>query len=117
MKYILLILGVIAAGVGQLALKKGVETFELKLNLRIFSEILGNKYILLGLIIYGTGSLLWLYLLKKFQISVVYPVAVSLSFIVVLIGSSIFFQESINLNKVLGIGIILLGTFLLLTSR
>jgi len=54
------------------------------------------------------AALCWMAAMTKFDLSHAYPF-MSLSFVIVLILSGLFFQEPINLPKVIGIGLIICG--------
>lgn len=61
---------------------------------------------------YGTGSLLWLYIVKNFPFSMAYPL-VSLSYVFGMIAAMVFFNEPINPAKWAGVLLIMLGCFLI----
>lgn len=114
---ITLILAIGTASSGNLLLKKaslqiGKITF-VKENL--FSEIFKiftNPFIFLGLSLYVFGFILWIKLLSTQEISKVYPVLVSATITIILIGSSVFFKESLTLLRILGILVILAGIYI-----
>lgn len=60
------------------------------------------------------ASLFWMAAVTKFEISYAYPF-MSFAFVLVLIFSVYFFNESLNLSKLIGLGLIILGIFV--TSR
>ena len=53
--------------------------------------------------------MLWAKVLATVDISLAYPIFVSLAFVIVVMGSRIFFSESLNPIKILGIAVIALG--------
>jgi len=73
----------------------------------LFSMVL-NPWILSGLISAFLASLCWMAAMTKFDLSYAYPF-MSLSFILVLIFSSILFSEPLNISKVLGLILITAG--------
>jgi multidrug transporter EmrE-like cation transporter len=114
MAYFILFAGIILAAVAQLSFKKGVEEHQLTLSKNLVFDILSNKFIVIGFLIYGFGSIVWLFLLKKFPLSILYPAAISSSYVLVYLGSTIIFNEPVTATKTLGVLLTLLGIFFLL---
>ena len=54
------------------------------------------------------AALSWMAAMTRYDLSVAYPF-VALSFVLVLVGSAVFFDESLNLAKITGIAFILVG--------
>lgn len=113
--FFLFLIGIFITSFGQLALKQGVSISKIELTPTLFFQILTNKFLLIGFALYGMGSILWLFIIKKLPISVAYP-AVSLSYVVVVILSYFFFKEEINLTKIFGISLIFVGIIFLFRS-
>ncbi len=61
---------------------------------------------------FGAASLLWMYMMKVFPLSVVYPL-MSLSFVFGMIAAICFFHEHVSLTQWLGLGLIILGCILI----
>ena len=59
---------------------------------------------------YGAGSLLWFYIVKNFPFSMAYPL-VSLSYVLGMIAAIVFFHETVDAMKWIGVGLIVLGCF------
>jgi len=72
--------------------------------LRLFID----PFILSGLLAAFIASLFWMAAMTKFDLSHAYPF-MSLSFILVLILSGVFFNEPINIFKVVGLTLIVIG--------
>lgn len=70
-----------------------------------------DPYILTGYVSAFLASLAWMAALTKFDLSYAYPF-MSLNFVVVLLLSVMILQEPLNLNKVVGIILITLGTII-----
>lgn len=99
---------------GQLILKWRIVQFG------SFPINLGNKFqflfglfldplILSGFFAAFLASLAWMVAMTKFDLSHAYPF-MSLNFVVVLLLSSWLLNESISLQKMIGVGLIVLGT-------
>ena len=67
-----------------------------------------DPYIFSGFVAAFIASLFWMAALTKFEISHAYPF-MSLSFVIVLLGSIIFFGETFTWGKVLGVLLICAG--------
>lgn len=95
---------------GQLLWKTGVKGKNISGFMDLF-QLLFSPYVFLGLAIYGMTTLLWLYILSKADISYVYPIQ-SVVFVFVLVGSIFFFNETVSLNKWVGVFVICFGVYL-----
>lgn len=73
-----------------------------------FVGLVFNPWIISALIATFVGMLGWLAALSKFPLNFVYPF-VSLTFILVLLGSAVFFHESVSTPKLIGFGFIVVG--------
>jgi drug/metabolite transporter (DMT)-like permease len=113
-------LSVFLTSVGQMLFKKGMMGLDLPLQQTSLWKLIGyglvNGYVLLGFLSFGTGALLWLAVLAKEEVSYAYPLS-SLGYIVVLLGSSLFFQEQISTYRIIGVLILVLGAFFIEYSR
>lgn len=59
---------------------------------------------------FGSGSLLWFYIIKHYPFSMAYPL-VSLSYVFGMIAAIVFFGETVNLSKWIGVLLIMLGCY------
>ena len=82
------------------------ETWQEKFALA-FSMLL-NPYIIIALILTILAGVTWMIAMTKFEISYAYPFTL-LGLVLVSIFSVIFFGESINMSKLIGIVFIVLG--------
>lgn len=60
----------------------------------------------------GAGSLLWMYILKKFPFSMAYPM-VSLSYVFGMFAAIYFFDETVSLQRWIGVFLIVAGCCLI----
>ena len=111
---IIILIGVILAAVGQVSWKLGMNTIGDLTNydLATLSNMISNPYILFGLVMYGLGTIFWLIALSKKDLSFVYPF-ISLTYILVLVLSSLVLKESIGVNKVVGTLAIIIGLIII----
>lgn len=61
---------------------------------------------------FGAASVLWMYMMKLFPLSVVYPM-ISLSYVFGMIAAILFFHEDVSATKWVGVGFIMLGCILI----
>lgn len=113
----LVFISAITGAIGQVLLKAGANSlgeYNLDFTHLIASIITVIKIpqILLGLVFFGSSFLLSLKVLTKSDLSWAYPLT-SISYVIVAIAAAIFFDEAITMNKMLGIGAIVLGVFIL----
>jgi len=116
----LLLVSVFLGAIGQLCAKKGVMNIgQVYLNpskiVGITFKFFSNPLILIGLFAYLIGSVIWLTALSRTELSFAYPF-VSLTYVLVFIGSWFFFGESINLLRCLGLVLIICGVFFISLS-
>ena len=107
------ILGVFA----QLILKKGMNTIGIisikeLLTKEIFS-IVFNKFVFVGLAMYGLSALLWLVALSMEEVSYIYPL-IGTGYILTAILAWAFFGESLTMMKILGIVLISFGAYMVI---
>jgi undecaprenyl phosphate-alpha-L-ara4N flippase subunit ArnE len=57
-----------------------------------------------------TGMLLWMYVLKKYEFSLAYPL-LSISYIIGLLAAQFIFHEAIPLTRWIGVVIIMIGVY------
>jgi multidrug transporter EmrE-like cation transporter len=116
---VLVLISVLLGVLGQLSLKQGMKNignFEVKdfLSARIF-ELIGEKFVVIGIVFYAIATLLWLVVLSKAELSFTYPM-LAIGYILIAIFGKIFFGENVTFVRFLGILLISIGVFLLLKS-
>ena len=75
-----------------------------------------NPLLILGVGIFAVSTLLWLLALMKADLSFAYPF-LSLTYIAVLIGSAVLFNENVTLGRVLGFAVIVTGVWIVARSE
>lgn len=122
-KYVVLALifvDVILNVVGQLSLKYGMSQFgNFSLSLStlppVFLKAATNPNVLLGLVCYGLGFLVWLIVLSKAEVSYAYPL-ISLGYVFTAILARAMFGEAVSFTRMAGILVTCLGVFLIARS-
>lgn len=97
----------LAAAGGQLLFKVGAA------DKATLSEYL-NASILLGLILYGLGTAVWIYVLSKEKLVAVYSFTV-LTFALVYLGGVLLLGESLEARAICGIALVMGGLYLVAT--
>ncbi len=115
-----ILISVLGGALGQILLKKGMSSMgPLTLSLEKAPSILWkmgtNPYVFVGLGIYVMGTVFWLAALSRVDLSYAYPFA-SLSYVVMLIGSWLVFDENISLLRITGSVVIIIGVLLISRS-
>jgi len=115
-----ILVAVIASAVGQVLLKMGMNragalTLELDTIVGTLWKIGTNPYVVIGLLIYVTGTVFWLAALSRVDLSYAYPFA-SLSYVVVLAAGWLIFGENINPIRLVGTLVVALGVLIISRS-
>jgi len=116
----LVMTGVLLNAIAQLALKASVsDTGIINLDMQsLFSSagtLATNLWLWLGLICYAISVVVWILALSRVDVSIAYPM-LSIGYIVNAIAASQLFNEPMGLGKVIGIGVIMLGVYILARS-
>jgi multidrug transporter EmrE-like cation transporter len=69
----------------------------------IVLEPLRNPYILSGLVLHGVSFFVYVFILSKLQLSVLYPIATGLSILLITVTSVLVFGEGLTGAQVTGI--------------
>ena len=112
-----ILLSIAMGATGQILLKVGSNKLK-EFNLApetfiqdIFRMIMTPE-IVLGLVLFGSSFLLWLKVLTKNDLRYAYPM-VSLSYVIIVVASRFIFNEPLGACKALGIGVIILGVYII----
>lgn len=105
---------------GQMLWKKGISQIgEFVLSgqmiLQLLIKLATNYFFLTGTIMYVMATLMWFYLLSRFEFSLIYPI-LSLSLVISILAARLFLGESISVQRWFAVGLISLGIFLLVRS-
>jgi len=77
----------------------------------IFALML-NPIFIVGVILYGSGTLLWMRVIATEPLSIGYPILMSVAFIGITLGAAFFFKEAITAPKLIGMAIIVVGVII-----
>jgi undecaprenyl phosphate-alpha-L-ara4N flippase subunit ArnE len=94
---------------GQLTLKMALQkmpTFEW--TFCFCREMLTNWWFLLCGLLFGGGSLLWMYILRHYPLNTAYPLA-SLSYLFAMLFGVVFLHETVTWSRLAGVLLIMIG--------
>jgi drug/metabolite transporter (DMT)-like permease len=116
----LIMIDVILNVTGQLSLKYGMSrigNFALSATTLppIFIQAATSLHVLLGLLCYGLGFMVWLVVLSKAEVSYAYPL-ISLGYVFTAILARVLFGEAVTATRLAGILITCLGVFIVARS-
>lgn len=108
---LIIVVGCLIGAYGAILLKKG--SAKLKLNLK---ALIKNKNLILGFVMYGLSSVLYILALRGAELSVLYPL-VSLTYVFIAILSKLILKESMGRYKFIGMALIIFGVILIGIGR
>ena len=99
--------------IGQVFLKYGLQRMvSFGWNWTFFKSALLNWQFAMSGITIGAASLLWMYIIRQFPFSLAYPMG-SLSYVFTMLCAIVFFHESVDWIKWVGLFFIITGCILL----
>lgn len=118
--FALVMTGVLLNAVAQLALKAsvsdtGIISLDMQSLISSAGSLVTNLWLWVGLICYGVSVVVWILALSRVDVSIAYPM-LSIGYIVNAIAASHLFNEPLGIGKVIGIGIIIVGVYVLARS-
>jgi len=116
----LILAGVILNAAGQLLLKAGTNAvghfdFHLDNVLPIGLKLAFNPFILSGMVAYGISLVVWIMALSRVPVSIAYPM-LSIGYVINAFIAWHWFGEALSTQKLLGIGCIVLGVYVITRS-
>jgi multidrug transporter EmrE-like cation transporter len=116
----LLLAGVLLNAAAQLLLKAGTNrvgefAFSLDNLVPVGAKLASSPFVLGGLSCYVVSVVIWILALSRVPVSVAYPM-LSIGYIVNAAAAWMLFGESLGAQKLVGIGFIMVGVFLVARS-
>ncbi|HEY6452951.1 MAG TPA: SMR family transporter [Steroidobacteraceae bacterium] len=116
----LILTGVLLNAVAQLLLKAGARAIaDVPLafgnSWTLVERIAINPPILAGLVCYGVSVVVWILALSRVEVSVAYPM-LSIGYVVNAVAAWMLFGEDLNTARLAGIGVIIVGVWLVARS-
>lgn len=110
---ILTLLASACLALNQVFIKLGIQKIEnFTLNFTLILKIISNVYFWLAGIQVVIGAFFWFYILSRYELSLAYPLLVSMSYILVMLVSIIIFKENVSLIRWIGVITIIFGFYL-----
>lgn len=109
LSFSLILVGVLLNAGAQLLLKAGTNAMPLGLGLALEPHILG------GLACYVVSVVVWVVALSRVPVSIAYPM-LSIGYVVNAIAARYLLGEAVTTMRLVGIGIIVLGVFVVARS-
>ena len=119
-EFTLILTGVLLNAVAQLLLKAGTNSvghieFHASNVLPMGWKLATNPYIIGGLSCYVVSVVVWIMALSRVEVSVAYPM-LSIGYVVNAIAAWYLFGEALGAMRLSGIGIIIIGVYLVARS-
>ena len=118
MSLVLIFSAILLAVFGQLSMKKGMSNAgEIALRQILSRKIflLFEKFVIVGIALYVMSTALWLVVLSQEELSLVYPL-VGTGYVLTAILAKLFFKESLTKFRMLGIVLIIVGAYLIVSK-
>ena len=114
-----LVLAVLLAACGHLLIKYGLNAAvrpapDATLPVRVLGYLFAPG-VLPGLAVYGIGTLLWIVIVSKRDISYLYPIS-SVNYVLLALGGMWLFHEPVSLARWMGIFVVMIGVAVLQMS-
>ncbi len=116
--FVIVFASVSLSAIAQLSFKYGVSSVDLVPDSSVILKawnLFTSPFVLLGLLLYGVGTVLWLFALKQIDLSLAYPF-VGMSFIMVFCLGVFFLNEPFNVNRLIGTVVIVSGLLFMARS-
>jgi len=116
MNYILILVALVFTSLGQVFQKLAADAASQQTGKRSFlASLIRQKHTWLAIASLAMGTVFWLAVLSRMEVSKAYPF-LSLGFVSVLLISKFYFHERISSNRWLGVVVIVAGIALLSRS-
>jgi multidrug transporter EmrE-like cation transporter len=113
MIYIIALISIVLGSLGQFLLKLG--SADVKLGKGLMTTALSfvlNLNIVISLFCFFTSMIIWVFVLKRMELSIAYPM-VSLGYIITMTLAFLFLKEPLQLAKLLGTALIIAGVMVI----
>ena len=120
LSFSLVLFGVLLNAAAQLLIKAGTNSvghfdFNLENVMPIGWELATQPSILGGMVCYVISLIVWIMALSRVQVSIAYPM-LSIGYVVNAIAAYFLFGEAVGMQRLLGIGIIIIGVYVVARS-
>lgn len=110
MNYLLIACNIVLLVGGQTLWKIGIETHHIH-GLKSVLIAMFSPWVIAGIVLYVIATVIWIYLLSKMPLSLLYPLQ-SMAYVAALLVSIFIFKEHVTAWRWIGVGVILVGASL-----
>ena len=119
MVYFILVINILFLVSANILIKKGALdlgeiNFSLPALMKLIPQTFKSPYLLGGLFSYGMGFLLWIFLLSRLNLNIVYPIGASAAIALIAVISWFLFKETLSVVQIFGVVAVIAGIFLIL---
>jgi len=112
MIYLIMVITVAINALANTAVREGMSKIGDGTIAQVILKGVASPIVLAGVLMFAVGLSLYAYVLSKLNLSVAYPMVISIELIFVLLASWIFLKEAITVPHMFGAGLILCGIWL-----
>ena len=114
MTFIVFVMAILLNAVANILMKAGALKPEKANQLSdVFLNMIMNPVIIAGILCFGLGLAAYNYVLIRTDLSVAYPIMTSVGYVVVIMASWFFFNESLTAIQIIGILLIIAGVWMI----
>jgi len=113
-----LVVSLVFCAATNLLIKAGVRAIETQqqggTELSVLATIKAtacSPWIIAGVICGGINLIAYVFALKKFPVSLAYPILVSVGYAIIIGGAAVWFSEKLSAWQMVGVGIIMVGVW------
>lgn len=110
------LVSILIGAFGQISLKHGMNRIKIIGMTQVLKNIFTvfmNPFIIIGVFLYASSSLIWLFAMTRLDISFMYPL-VSLSYLFTTIFAIIFLKERVRARRWAGLTLIIIGAVMMM---
>ncbi len=116
----LIFTGVMLNAAAQLLLKAGTNAigqfaFSKANILPVGWQLVTEQHIFGGMVCYAISLVVWIMALSRVEVSIAYPM-LSVGYVVNALAAWYFFGEAVSLTRLIGIGVIILGVYIVAST-
>ncbi len=113
MTYVIFTISIVLNALANILMKVGaLKPKDSNQLIDVFTNMATNPVIIAGIVCFALGLAAYNYVLIKVNLSVAYPINTSLGFVLVVLVSWLFLKETITPVQIGGIGLIIVGVFM-----
>lgn len=117
MIYLFLCIDIALTVTAQLLLRVGARRLPADISAAIIPEILRNWYLLGGMVCFGLAFCLYVLVLSRLPLHMIYPVSTGAALVLITTFSYFFLNELVTMRQVAGIGTIAAGIFFIMMPK